>query len=217
MKIKSFITILFLLATCSIFAKDVAKQDATTQDLKATANAPEIKKELSQPDGAAIFLKDDGSFQILARGTGSYDIADIDNINDARQEATLKAKAALVKFVSEKLSTEESFTSTSKKVKTITTNGQTENAKIDDQRSKEHSTTIKNSAESIVKAIIVLKEEKVPHKNSSGEIQVTVGVSSKTIKAVDKLLEATNKKNKKANSKTANKQKYQVKNALTDF
>ena len=217
MKIKSFITILFLLATCSIFAKDVAKQDATTQDLKATANAPEIKKELSQPDGAAIFLKDDGSFQILARGTGSYDIADIDNINDARQEATLKAKAALVKFVSEKLSTEESFTSTSKKVKTITTNGQTENAKIDDQRSKEHSTTIKNSAESIVKAIIVLKEEKVPHKNSSGEIQVTVGVSSKTIKAVDKLLEATNKKNKKANNKTANKQKYQVKNALTDF
>ena len=212
MKIKNLITILFLLATCSIFA-----QDATTKDLKATANAPEIKKELSQPDGAAIFLKDDGSFQILARGTGSYDIADIDNINDARQEATLKAKAALVKFVNEKLSTEESFTSTSKKVKTITTNGQTENAKIDDQRSKEHSTTIKNSAESIVKAIIVLKEEKVPHKNSSGEIQVTVGVSSKTIKAVDKLLEAANNKNKKANSKTANKQKYQVKNALTDF
>ena len=212
MKIKTFITILLFFATCAIFAKD-----ANTKDLKNTANAPEIQKELSQPDGAAIFLKEDGSFQILARGTGSYDTTDADSLNDARQEATLKAKAALAKFTSEKLSTEESFASVSKKIKKVTTNGTTQIAKIDDKKSKQHSTLIKNNAETIFKGIITLKEERVPRKNSSGEIQVTVGVSSKTILAVNKLVEAMNKDNIKSKVKTIDNQKYEVKNALTDF
>jgi hypothetical protein len=192
-------------------------KDANTKDLKNTANAPEIQKELSQPDGAAIFLKEDGSFQILARGTGSYDTTDADSLNDARQEATLKAKAALAKFTSEKLSTEESFASVSKKIKKVTTNSTTQIAKIDDKKSKEHSTLIKNNAETIFKGIITLKEERVPRKNSSGEIQVTVGVSSKTILAVNKLVEAMNKDNTKSKVKTIDNQKYEVKNALTDF
>lgn len=212
MKIKTFITLLLFFAACAIFAKDT-----NTKDLKNTANAPEIQKELSQPDGAAIFLKEDGSFQILARGTGSYDTTDADSLNDARQEATLKAKAALAKFTSEKLSTEESFASVSKKIKKVTTNGTTQIAKIDDKKSKEHSTLIKNNAETIFKGIITLKEERVPRKNSSGEIQVTVGVSSKTILAVNKLVKAMNKDNTKSKVKTIGNQKYEVKNALTDF
>jgi hypothetical protein len=97
-------------------AGGVFAQDAVKADLQKTAAAPEIQKQFDQPDGAAIFLKPDGSFQILARGTGTYDFDDIDDVNDARQEGTAKAKAALAKFMKEKLSTEESFASESKKV-----------------------------------------------------------------------------------------------------
>ena len=37
-------------------------QDANTADLQKTAAAPEVQKQFDQPDGAAIFLKPDGSF-----------------------------------------------------------------------------------------------------------------------------------------------------------
>ena len=140
-------------------------QDANTADLQKTAAAPEVQKQFDQPDGAAIFLKPDGSFQILSRGTGTYDFDDVDDINDARKEATLKAKAALAKFMKEKLSTEEGFAEQSKKVKSITSD-------VDPQTAS------------------VLKEQKIPRKGSSGEIQITVGVSSKTLKAVGKLVNA---------------------------
>ena len=92
---------------------------AQKADLQKTAAAPEIQKQFAQPDGAAIFIKPDGSFQILARGTGTYDFDDIDDVNDARQEGAMKAKAALAKFMKEKLSTEEAFSSASKKVKSM--------------------------------------------------------------------------------------------------
>ena len=80
----------------------VFAQDATKADLQKTAASPEIQKQFDQPDGAAIFMKPDGSFQILARGTGTYDFDDVDDVNDARQEGVLKAKAALAKFMKEK-------------------------------------------------------------------------------------------------------------------
>ena len=49
---------------------------------------------------------------------------------------------------------------------------------------------IKNSADALLKGVITLKEQKIPRKGSSGEIQITVGVSSKTLKAVGKLVNA---------------------------
>ena len=87
-----------------VLAGGVSAQDSNKADLQKTATSPEVQKQFDQPDGAAIFLKADGSFQILARGTGTYDFDDVDDVNDARQEGTLKAKAALAKFMKEKLS-----------------------------------------------------------------------------------------------------------------
>ena len=165
-------------------------QDANTADLQKTAAAPEVQKQFDQPDGAAIFLKPDGSFQILSRGTGTYDFDDVDDINDARKEATLKAKAALAKFMKEKLSTEEGFAEQSKKVKSITSDGETQTASVSKESIKVSSTMIKNSADALLKGVITLKEQKIPRKGSSGEIQITVGVSSKTLKAVGKLVNA---------------------------
>lgn len=183
---KTFVMVCgMFLAGTAVFA-----QDANTADLQKTASAPEVQKEFDQPDGAVIFMKPDGSFQILARGSGTYDFDDVDDVNDARKEGTLKAKAALAKFMKEKLSTEEAFASASKKVKSITSDGQTQTANVTKESIKTNAQIIRNSADAILKGVITLKEQKIPRKGSSGEIQVTVGVSSKTLAAVGKLVNA---------------------------
>ncbi len=174
-----------LLAGTALFA-----QDANTADLQKTAASPEVQKQFDQPDGAAVFMKPDGSFQILARGTGTYDFDDVDDVNDARKEGTLKAKAALAKFMKEKLATEEGFAEASKKVKSITSDGKTQTASVSKESVKTSAQVIANSADALLKGVITLKEQKIPRKGSSSEIQVTVGVSSKTLKAVGKLVKA---------------------------
>lgn len=221
-------TVLFM--ACGIFLAGAAlvAQDANTADLQKTAAAPEVQKQFDQPDGAAIFMKPDGSFQILARGSGTYDFDDVDDVNDARKEATLKAKAALAKFMKEKLSTEEAFASASKKVKSITSDGQTQTANVTKESVKTNTQLIRNSADAILKGVITLKEQKIPRKGSSGEIQVTVGVSSKTLKAVGKLvnaLDATPEQGQTGNAAgrgastavNGNNNKAETREAVTDF
>jgi len=175
---------------CSVFADESKTPASSSADLNQTASAPEVKTQLDQPDGAAIFIKPDGSFQILAKGTGTYDFDDVDDVNDARKEGILKAKAALAKFMKESLSTEDAFAEASKKVKSITTDGKTQTANVSKESIKTNATLIRNSADALLKGVITLKEQKVPSKGSSGQIQVTVGVSSKTLKAVGKLVNA---------------------------
>lgn len=184
---KTVFTMACFFAGAALFAAD-----ANTADLQKTAASPEVQQQFDQPDGAAIFSKPDGSFQILARGTGTYDFDDVDDVNDARREATLKAKAALAKFMNEKLSTEESFESAVKKVKSVTSDGQTQTANVTKESVKNSTQVIRNSASELLKGVIVLREQKIPRKGSSGEIQVTVGVSSKTIAVAGKAKAAIN-------------------------
>ena len=172
-----------LFAGSAIFSQDA------NAELRKNASAPEIQQQLAQPDGVAIFLPPDG-FQIFARGTGTYDFDDVDERQDAMKEAVLKAKANLAKFMKEKITTEEAFASASKKVKSITSHGQTQTANVTKESVKTNAEIIRNSADAILKGVIVLKEQKIPHQGSSGEIQVTVGISSKTLKAVEKLVRA---------------------------
>ena len=202
----------------------VFAQDATEADLKKTAASPEIQKQFDQPDGAAIFMKPDGSFQILARGTGTYDFDDVDDVNDARQEGVKKAKAALAKFMKEKLSTEEAFASASKKVKSITSDGQTQTANVTKESVKINAQIIRNSADALLKGVITIKEQKIPRKGTSGEIQITVGVSSKTLKAAGKLvrgLDATRQSGAAAGASSSavnsNNNKAETREAATDF
>ena len=219
---KNLVILCALALVGSVFA-----QDANKADLQKTAAAPEIQKQFDQPDGAAIFMKPDGSFQILARGTGTYDFDDVDDVNDARQEGVLKAKAALAKFMKEKLSTEEAFASASKKVKSITSDGQTQTANVKKESVKTNAQIIRNSADALLKGVITLKEQKIPRKGSSGEIQVTVGVSSKTLKAVGKLvraLDATPEQGQSGSATTGassavngSNNKAETREAVTDF
>ena len=174
-----------LLFTAAIAALTIGAFADPAAELAATVAEPAVQAEFDQPDGAAFKLLPDGSFQIFARGTGTYDFDDVDDVNDAKKEAVLKAKAAIAKFMKEKLSTEEGLSEASKKTKTATSDGENQSVSVSKESVKVSSTTIQNQASELLKGVITLKMQKIARKGSTGEIQATVGVSSKSIKVAN--------------------------------
>ena len=166
-------------------------QAAQDPQLQANASNAAVQAELDQPDGVAITLKPDGSFQIFARGTGTYDFNDPDDIKDARRDGTMRAKANLAKFLKEKVSSSEGLDEISKKSKSMTSDGQVQKVAVSKESVKIATESIRNQAEAILTGVITLKDQKVP-RGSGGEIQVTVGISSKTLKAAQKLAQGIN-------------------------
>ena len=134
------------------------------------------------PDGAAIKLFPDGGYQITAVGTGTYDFNDPDDIKDARKEAEMRAKAAIAKFLKEDISTSEGMEEASKKVKSISSDGQTQSTSVSKTSVKTAMESIRNSASALLTGVVVLQDAKIPSGNG-GSYKVMVGVSSKTIAA----------------------------------
>ena len=174
-----------LLLTCGLL---LAGSVSFAQDaqLKENAGNPTVQQELDQPDGVALTLKPDGSFQIFARGTGVYDFNDPDDIKDARRDGTLRAKANLAKFLKEKVSSSEGVDEVSKKSKAMSSDGTVQKAAVSKESVKVATESIRNSAEAILTGVITLKEQQIP-RGGGGEIQITVGISSKTLKAAQQL------------------------------
>jgi hypothetical protein len=99
---KKIVLFLLSLAAATVFAQDAK------QTLLQTVQKLGIAQELENaPDGVTMRLFSDGRFQIFAVGTGTYDFDDVDDVLDAQNEATAKAKANLAKFMNESLSTDE--------------------------------------------------------------------------------------------------------------
>lgn len=134
------------------------------------------------PDGAAIKLFPDGGYQITAVGTGTYDFNDPDDIKDARKEAEMRAKAAIAKFLKEDISTSEGMEEASKKVKSVSSDGQTQSTSVSKTSVKTAMESIRNSASALLTGVVVLQDAKIPSGNG-GTYKVMVGVSSKTVAA----------------------------------
>ena len=178
-----------LLCACLLGAGVTFAQD-NKANLMQTVQKQGIAQELENaPDGATIRLLDNGGFQIFAVGTGTYDLDDVDDIADAQKEATLKAKANLAKFMNESLSTDEKLEEMSSKVKKISSeNGETSKKKKKTS-AKNTLTSIRNSSSALLKGVIVLSSSKIPGKGTSGTYRVMVGVSSKTLEAVGRMVD----------------------------
>lgn len=184
---------LIMTVACGIvFAHSSAfAQAAQDPQLQANASNAAVQQELDQPDGVAITLKPDGSFQIFARGTGTYDFNDPDDIKDARRDGTLRAKANLSKFLKEKVASKEGLDEVSKKSKSMTSDGQVQKVSVSKESVKIATESIRNESDAILTGVITLKDQKVPRGNG-GEIQVTIGISSKTLLAAQKAAQGIN-------------------------
>lgn len=184
---------LVMIVACGIVFANASAFAQAAQDPQLQVNAANaiVQQELDQPDGVAITLKPDGSFQIFARGTGTYDFNDADDIKDARRDGTLRAKANLSKFLKEKVASQDALDEVSRKSKSMTSDGQVQTVAVSKESLKVATESIQNESDAILTGVITLKDQKVP-RGSGGEIQVTIGVSSKTLLAAKKAAQGIN-------------------------
>lgn len=154
------------------------------------SQAPEVVEDLDEPDGVAIDLSDPDNWKVLARGTGTYQFNDAESRQDAVEEATLSAKAALARFAAERLMVDEQLDKLSEDESVKTKGLDGENMSAKSKRVKTKLLTIRNSAEQILSGLITL-ESSVKWFGDSGEARVTLGQSEKTIEAVKKFTQRT--------------------------
>lgn len=184
-----------LAALCGVLCTSVFAQNedpnAVIESEKASltenAAAAPVQEDLDEPDGVSLAMADDGSYQIFARGTGTYDFDDEDDRQEALQEAQQKAKANLSKFLSERISSDEGLDSLSKKAKTLTKSGDVTTSAVAKETVKTTGLSIRNSSQAILTGAITLESKRIPGKGDSGTYQVTVGISSKTIAAAEQI------------------------------
>ena len=184
---KNILTLCF--AMLALFAAQA--QDGKAELLQSVQKQGVAQDLETAPDGVTIRMLPDGGFQIFAIGTGTYDFDDVDDIMDAQKEATMKAKANLAKFMNESISTDEKLEEMSAKVKKVSSENGTTSSSVEKVSAKQTLNTIRSSSAALLKGVIVLSTSKTPGKGTSGTFRVLVGVSSKTLAAVGKLVERT--------------------------
>ncbi len=113
------------------------------------------------PDGVSIQISE-GGYQIISVGTGTYDFNDPDDIREAKQDAEKRAKAAIVKFLKEDISTNESLEETSKKVKVLSSENGVQSSNVSKESVKNTMEAIRGSAAGLLTGVVVLQSAKVP-------------------------------------------------------
>lgn len=151
--------------------------------LKEAVSTSAVQEELDSPDGVSIEVLSDGGWRIYGKGTGTYDLNDADEIRQGTKDAELRAKAAISKFLSEKIQSEEAVINLSLKVKNLNS-GVGPKGESNIQVSKTDAQTrvevIRSQSSAILAGVITLETKKTPMGNG-GTISVILGVSAKSI------------------------------------
>jgi hypothetical protein len=159
---------------------DPPSGDGGRKELKEAAATQEVQQELESPDGVALQLLPDGGFRLYGRGSGTYDFNEADEIRGANQDATLRAKAAIAKFLKERIQSADSMKNTSVKMKKLTaSSGEAPKAEITKNDVQTRVEQISSRADEVMAGLVIISSTKKPIGNG-GEIQVTIGWSSKT-------------------------------------
>ncbi len=215
---KSLIVLFVIFITLSFVLNAV---ESNRDVLKKEAKTEEVSAELQEPDGVSIKFLADGGWRIWARGSGVYDFNDEDDRGDALNEAILKAKANLSKYLKEKLTTEESYDRISKKTKKASKDANRVTKSVSKEDVKIIAQNIKIKSESIIKGVLILETLKIPNKSSQGgRINVTLGISSKTISMANRVRNdiSSKKPYSKAIKKSSNsKEKKEKKSSKTEW
>ena len=171
-------------------SEDASADKKAVADLKDAAKTPEVQKELDEPDGVAIDDLDTDNWKIIAIGTGTYQFNDKEERQDATEEALLNAKAALAKFIKERLSVESQLDSLAERESKKSKGNGEQSTSATTKKMKTTLTTIRNSADEILSGLITL-ESTANWDGDSGEVRVKVGQSGKTLAAAEKFKSRT--------------------------
>jgi hypothetical protein len=126
-----------------------------------------------------------GGTKILATASVGVSFDDIDSINDSRQEAELSAKAAIVKFLTEEIKSDEVISKAVNETKSMSGESKQALRKETIQRVK----VLQNSAKGLLRGVVKLGE----CYTKGREIRVSVGIKPETINQAGDLAGATNK------------------------
>lgn len=179
-----------MVAVCAVAASVALAKEQEQNGVKNNASNPAVQEILAQPDGVSLIRSEsDGSLQLFARGTADYSFGDARDIRDTTKVAEIKAKAALSKYLTEVAQSEESETEgsmcISRTLLTETPDGSLMKKDVSRDVSRKIQETISVRSAAILSGVVALKIVKIPTEGSktSGEIQVTLGISTKTLAA----------------------------------
>lgn len=225
------VLVVFTQATIAAQPKEQvnAPADGGRSELKVAVASPEVKEDLASPDGVALQLLPGGGWRIFARGSGTYDFNEADEIRGATSDAQLRAKAAVAKFLSERVTSKDAMENISVKTKRLMAkSGEAEPSaeilKTDIQKRVESVVAVANE---VLRGLVVLESSKTPV-GKGGTIQVTVGVSSKSQAVADavrngkpvtgtELLKPSGKQGTNGVGTLTNENSPQKKKTKTDF
>ena len=161
---KPAIVILFAILAVSGFARNKAW-------IKVAESLP------TRPDGAFVRLYPDQTFQLFAVGSAAYEKdADNDDLLRVEQQASMKARAELIKFIQQELSAADSIRDSYKKAEAeVSVNG-TADKQSNMISEQNFLSQIRSSSSMMVKGIVSLRVIAVP-KGNGGIVKVLVGVS----------------------------------------
>jgi len=136
-----------------------------------------------EPTGVSITFDESGSDweKITSVGESELLFGDKKDVHNATQKATMRAKAAIAKFLNERLKTSEVL---EEMTKTLTETSSGGSAKASRKTVETMIEKIENSADAILKGVIVLEQD---INKTEKMVSVTVGMSRKTMKAADSL------------------------------
>jgi hypothetical protein len=168
-----------LLLACA--ALPMWAEDSDKEALKATAATAAVKEDLATPDGASMRIMPNGGWQIFGQGTAAYDFTDEDEINDAKKEAMLRAKANIAKFLKETITSDEKVQEVTMKSKSLSgKDGETTESTVSKESVKVTTTKLTSRAEEVLRGVVVLEVTKTPSSKRGGTITVQVAVSDKS-------------------------------------
>jgi len=145
-----------------------------------------VKEYIDGPTGVTVKLNDDGTISsIVASGESELIFGDRKDERTATLKATLRAKANISKFMSERISTEEVMDDLTKIASEATADGKTPIASSTTRQTLEtQREVIRNSSDSILKGLITLATD-VNRDNKY--VKVVLGTNMKLMKAADNL------------------------------
>ena len=125
-----------------------------------------------------------GGTRILATAGVTVSMDDIDSINDAREEATIEAKALIAKFLTEDIKSDSKID----KVVNESKQADGQNVKVDRKELKTRVKSLRNSAQALLRGVVPLGS----CYTKAREYRVTVGLKPETIKSAENLAGSIN-------------------------
>lgn len=154
----------------------------STDTTSSENQKPQKTITYKEPTGVQVEFNEDSSIKkILASGEAELEFGDAKDKRQAVQKATLRAKAAIAKFLTESIKTTETLDEIQKTVN----NAKSDGSKLVTRETIEtQAEIIENKAEEILQGVVTLQQDIDPEKKF---VTVTVGMKEETIQAAKDL------------------------------